>query len=1130
MKKILLALAVAALPFMTLAQPAQRTVKTTVADALAQMPAESPSTYNTLMLDLAKTGAEGIGMITDMLHAPGTGINAPAEYALSGVCSYVAENGMEKERAEVVKGLAAALNKDVDPQTKAFIITMMQICGKDDAVDALSKYMMTALEGDIVSPAAIRAVTSIGTPHAQEVIANSIKAADGTVANKAALAKAAGDAKVAGVEDLLIGWLKSGDADVRKAALYALSATGTEKSIKPLGQEAKKTGYTLEATGATGAYLTLLNRLATEQGLAQAGKAAQSLLKSAKKSDVKSAALETILAVEGKGGMSYVLDAVGSGDKVYRNAALNYASAFADNSVYARIAGKLNGSTTDQQVDILTWLGNQRATNVAGSVISKIGSTDPQVRTAAITAAGKIGGDACLKAICNVLATGSQADVNTAKTAISSYKGYITDDVMGVLAAGNDAGKVAAMQVLAARKATSASEAVFGYCGSSNPQIKTAALTALKGVVTAPDVQRLFTMMEAAPASDVPFYQQAAISALSTEYAKQQTRTITNKMDNTSADKKPLYYIILANTGDPAALKIIADSYDSSTGAAQEKAIDALLAWQGMGASDKLYEIAQGPTAYASKALDGYINNAAASKFNNVRKYQLYRNAFDIAKNDAQKNTLLKLMASTGTLQALMLAGQYIDNAATQQTAARTVMAIALADKGYYGDMVTSLLKKASSVLTGGDAEYERSAIAKHLNEMQQGVGYYSMFNGKDLAGWKGLVGNPVSRSKMTEKQLAEAQQKADARMRDTWSAKDGMICFSGKAGQDDNLCTEKQYGNFEMYVDWRIQAGGDAGIYLRGTPQVQIWDPAMTNVGAQVGSGGLYNNAVNPSKPLKVADNPVGQWNSFYIKMVDDRVTVYLNGELVVDNVMLENYWNRSLPIFIKEQIELQAHGTPVEYRDLYINELPDTKRFELSAEEKAEGYVVLFDGTSMSQWQGNTHDYVTEEGNMVIYPSKAFGGNLYTKKEYKDFSFRFEFQLTPGANNGVGIRAPLEGDAAYLGMEIQILDDRDPIYANIEQYQAHGSVYGVIPSKRDVLKPLGEWNSEEIRIKGSHITVTLNGVVIVDGDILKASKNGAETLDHQQHPGLLREKGYIGFLGHGSVVKFRNIRILEL
>jgi hypothetical protein len=199
-----------------------------------------------------------------------------------------------------------------------------------------------------------------------------------------------------------------------------------------------------------------------------------------------------------------------------------------------------------------------------------------------------------------------------------------------------------------------------------------------------------------------------------------------------------------------------------------------------------------------------------------------------------------------------------------------------------------------------------------------------------------------------------------------------------------------------------------------------------------------------------------------------------------------------------------------------------------QLTNMEKMEDYKLLFNGENLDGWVGNKTDYVAEDGMIVIYPDKGGKGNLYTDKEYSDFIFRFEFQLTPGANNGLGIRAPLEGDAAYGGIELQILDNTADKYTDLHEYQYHGSVYGVIPAKRGFLKPVGEWNQQEVIAKGDSITVILNGEVIVDGDIKAARKGG--TLDGKKHKGLKNKKGHIGFLGHGDLVRFRSIRIKEL
>ncbi|WP_235009730.1 3-keto-disaccharide hydrolase [Algoriphagus boritolerans] len=196
--------------------------------------------------------------------------------------------------------------------------------------------------------------------------------------------------------------------------------------------------------------------------------------------------------------------------------------------------------------------------------------------------------------------------------------------------------------------------------------------------------------------------------------------------------------------------------------------------------------------------------------------------------------------------------------------------------------------------------------------------------------------------------------------------------------------------------------------------------------------------------------------------------------------------------------------------------------------AQESNQGFTPLFNGKNLEGWIGNKTSYQAKDGMIVIEPNGGGGGNLFTEKEYGDFILRFEFQLTPGANNGLGIHAPLEGDAAYAGKEIQILDNEAEKYAGLKAYQYHGSVYGVIPAKRGFLKPAGEWNQQEVIVQHPKIKVILNGAVILEGDYLEASRNG--TLDGKDHPGLKRSSGHIGFLGHGDVVRFRNIDIKEL
>lgn len=199
----------------------------------------------------------------------------------------------------------------------------------------------------------------------------------------------------------------------------------------------------------------------------------------------------------------------------------------------------------------------------------------------------------------------------------------------------------------------------------------------------------------------------------------------------------------------------------------------------------------------------------------------------------------------------------------------------------------------------------------------------------------------------------------------------------------------------------------------------------------------------------------------------------------------------------------------------------------YKLEKIEKKDGFKLLFDGTSLDQWTGNKTEYVVEEGCIVMHPTKDFGGNLYTKETFDNFVLRFEFLLTPEANNGLGIRHEVMDDKNYKGMELQILDSEAPVYANLHDYQYHGSVYGYIPAKRGFLKPTGQWNYQEVVADGDHIKVILNRTVIMDGNLKEATKD--IPVDKIQE-GLFNKKGHIGFLGHGSIVKFRHIRLKKL
>lgn len=1008
--------------FMATAQlPGNRTTNTKVADALAQLPAQTQTEYNTIIADLVSTGEEGILLMAKRMNPPGKGSNASIEYALSGVSRYVSNRQFEKERKETALAYCKALDLVSAEGVKTFIISQLGLIGKEESIATLEKYQNDNALSDPVK----RALESIRSIRIEQ-------------------------------EPLLKSQTKNAPSQERCAALNAL----------------------------------LKNNIKERQ--------------------------------------KNILSALNDKDRAYRNVALSYISSVKSPTLVQEIIKKLKKAKPDTQVDIINWLGNEKQKTALPVLHGYLINQNREVVSATVRALLRIGDTSSVTYLAALLKDADKEKIQWGKESLASFNGNIGKDIAAIIPEATDEGKIAALDLLAKRKADAYSAIVFELVEKSNPAVQQKAFTTLKDVVMEKDLSRLYIMLENSFPEEVEALQNAVISALS-QQPKEKQYTIINSRMQAAGNNKYLYYVILANTGRETALKTLVDGFNNENIAEKDAAFQALTKWKGTEVLEELSAICQNPSAsaYFDRALNTYVSIVVSSTYTPENKLISLRNAMEIAKTNEQKNIILSQIGKTNTFQALMYAGKFLDIPALQQTAAMAVMNIGVAYSEYSGNLVKDILKKAANVLNGPDAEYQQKAILKHLSEMPDEKGFVSLFNGEDLTGWKGLVKNPVERAKMKPAELQKEQVKANESARQSWIVENGNLLFTGRG---DNLCTDKQYGDFEMYIDWKLYPGPepDAGIYLRGTPQVQIWDISRTDVGAEVGSGGLYNNNQNPSKPIKVADNKLGEWNSFYIKMIGERVTVYLNGELIVDNVILENYWNRKSPIFPIEQIELQAHGSKVAYRDIYLREIESVKPFILSDEEKKDGFRILFDGTSMNNWTGNTIDYITENGCITLYPGRHGGGNLYTKEEFSDFIYRFEFQLTPAANNGLGIRTPMEGDAAYVGMELQILDNEASVYKDLAVYQYHGSVYGIIPAKRGYLKPVGDWNYQEVIAKGDQIKITLNGEIILVGNIREATKNG--TPDQKEHPGLFNPKGHIGFLGHGSEVRFRNIRIKEL
>lgn len=417
--------------------------------------------------------------------------------------------------------------------------------------------------------------------------------------------------------------------------------------------------------------------------------------------------------------------------------------------------------------------------------------------------------------------------------------------------------------------------------------------------------------------------------------------------------------------------------------------------------------------------------------------------------------------------------------------------------------------------------------------------GFKTLFNSKDFSGWHGWPVHakgfsPYDLQKLTADEKTKLFAEWTEQAKEHWKIENGEIVHDGKDGKV-SLATDQEFGDAEFLIEYKLAPNADSGVYLKATPQVQVWDPEnpnQKNLGVDKGSGGLFNNSVSVSgkTPLVRADKPHGEWNKFRILMIGDYVTVYLNDQLVVDHCKLDNYWDRGkaspMPLPAKAPLLLQAHPPgEVRWKNLFAREIPAEEANEYLRKKAGTGFAPVFDGKSLAGWSGSVDNYEVVDGTILCKPKK--GGVLFTEGRYDDFTVQLEYKVPEGGNNGLAIRYPGTGGASTVAMcEIQVLDDDAAKYAKLDPRQYTGSAYGMVAAHRGFQRPPGEWNFMLVTAKGPTLVVELNGNTILNADLSKVT----EFKDNHAHPGKDRTEGHFGFCGHNDPVAFRNIAIKKL
>ncbi len=1095
-----------------------------IAGILARFPAAGEEEKIGLCGEVMNLGPSAVEILCGHLLPAGEGDDSAAQYALNALAVYVMRPGAERERQAFVKSLAASLLRTKDPTVGTFLISQLQLTGKKESVKPLAKSLQ---DGKLFDPAA-RALMTIGGPEAEKALFKALASAEGPV--RITLVKTLGELRSRKAVRKLLLLADSTDERLRTTALFALANIGDPKAA-PVLEKVRLAASPYERSEAPSLYLLYARRLVESGKTTDGLRIAQDLLKAYTgpgEDHVAAEALSLLVDVNEERALPLLLSAVDNPNPKFRGAALALATKIAGPEATEKWAEKIRTLPPPARAEVIAMLGERGDLTAVPAVRKALGDPEKAVRLAAIPAAAKLGGNDILPDLLAFIRSSDEDEVERAKDALLGYPGeLVVPEAVRLMETVEPQGQSALLAILAEKGAREHIDLVFQAVDREDARIKRAAIRALASLAGEEEIPRLIALLFfSRDAEDINDLQDALVTAV-LRNPDEATRAsgLLEILENAPPEKKRLLLRILPRLGGDNVFQAIVREARDPNPQVQGAAVYALAQWPDQSAADELLEIIT-TTANARDlltAVEGYVRIVGRGRFPAERKAGLLEDLLEIIEPDAPKRPVLRGLGRLRIPAVFRRLADHLESAELRETVLQNLLEIASSqsseERWLSGHEAISILRRVQEMIEGAEGKNEAARIIEE--RLEQG-GFVPLFNGRDLEGWKGLVADPPKRAQMPPEELEREQAAADARMRAHWRIEDGILIFDGKG---ESLATANDYGDFELLVDWKIERGGDSGIYLRGSPQVQIWDPEAN----PLGSGGLHNNQKGPNMPTAKADHPVGEWNTFRIIMIGECVTVYLNDRRVVNNIVMENYWERDKPIYSEGQIELQAHGNTLFFRNIYIREIP-RERSEmqiLSQTEEEEGFVPLFNGRDLSGWRGDTEGYVAENGKIVIRPDRG-SGDLFTEKEYSDFILRFEFKLTPAANNGLGIRAPLEGDAAYAGMELQILEDGSPVYWNLRPYQYHGSIYGVVAAKRGFLRPVGEWNSEEVVARGRTIQVIVNGTTIVDADIDQASRDG--TLDGRPHPGLDRESGHIGFLGHGSIVEFRNIRIKEL
>ncbi len=807
----------------------QRETRIQLDAILEHLPARDAAEQRWIGALLLDSAPESITRLCRALDTLAPGNDSRVRYALSGATAHATLPGHGSDRVKYAGALCAALGTMHTPLAKSFVMEQLQIAGGPESVETLGSFLF---DEAICGPAAM-ALVSIRTPEAGARLLEAARGADGS--RKATLVRALGEVKsVEAVVDLM-AWAQGDDPSLRQASTEALAAIGDPRSIDLIKEPSLQLAYA--------------RRLAEQQQVSLSERICRSILSSAAGSaepHLRCAALRLLADMLEERALNDIVTAAQDSNVEVRACALYIAAGMNGEGVTERWVSLMKQPDPGLRAGVVRMLGQRDDPSAVPAVYKALNDPEPSVRIAAAEAASVLGAANTVDSILVLLERTERPDeIAAVRDALLPLP--LEQSVPAAVRALQSAtlpAKVMLLQFLSECGSPLTSRNIFPSTRDASASVRLAAIKTLENVAGPDDTAELVKLLkENRDESEWNAIQRSivAVTARNPDPGKRADALIA-ALDGANGDARNRLLRTIGRVGGTKAVATLSLGIAGRDPAIKDASIRALAEAPGIEGFEPLLAVARGKNPLPTRvlALRGCLRMVNEAGLPPVRSVPLLGKVLAASERPEERRLVLASLGKSGSREALQIVSGYLRDESVGLDAALAIRTMAAAGEEERpatlsrDDLVRVFIEKnAGAKVMAQLKEYDAARTDKNIPP----EGFVALFNGKNLTDWKGLVADPPARAKMTPAELAKAQAPADSLMSRQWTVDDGMLIFNGEGFA--NLCTARDYANFELLVDWKIEKEGDSGIYLRGSPQVQIWDPA---VGPE-GSGGLYNN-----------------------------------------------------------------------------------------------------------------------------------------------------------------------------------------------------------------------------------------------------------------------------------------------